>query len=642
MSTAVVYRNINIIDFAMQYLGFRDVGQLVMMHPGSKEWKLLKSVLKGVRVITTVPPTDRQKAPRPIKDLIPQAGLYEFKIGNESWTVQQHYQKAHGYSMRFPKGWGIGFAGDAVVPPEVCVIIPGQLYRKKVPPANMKTVLDFSAKNPSDRLQIIEQGVNGSFLNYHQSDSLGLAGIKVGTSAMEIKGRMLDAPQVVYANGVLANTVGKSGAGNWNVLRHQFFSPGRLVKWVVVNLAGAPQEAANFAVELLKACRALGIECQPAGAVLDGNPSNAWATLESTKKHLADPNNPKSPPLLVAVVLPDSAAELRRLVKLWGDSANGVPTQCVRRMKLRPINNQYINNVALKVNAKLGGVNSIARGPVSNLINQTPTMIIGADVSHPGPGVQRPSIASVVASYDPFLSKYSTFVTLQMPRREVIENLKSMIKRSFEVFGSRTGRMPAIVFYYRDGVSDGEYADVLGVEGKAIEEAYTEVAQQAGQTSTMKLIFITVGKRHHFRFFPTQHGSRDGSGNVPSGLVVDQDIAHPRETDFYLQSQCGLKGTSRSSHYVVLRNDASVPMDDLQELSYMLCYNYARATKAVSIPAPVYYADLACERAGFYFDENLNFASEAGDSDGSTFDLNMWINGFKGIHRAMNTKLFFV
>lgn len=29
--------------------------------------------------------------------------------------------------------------------------------------------------------------------------------------------------------------------------------------------------------------------------------------------------------------------------------------------------------------------------------------------------------------------------------------------------------MPAIVFYYRDGVSDGEYADVLGVEGKAIE-----------------------------------------------------------------------------------------------------------------------------------------------------------------------------
>lgn len=40
----------------------------------------------------------------------------------------------------------------------------GQLYRKKVPPVNMKNVLDFSAKNPRDRLQIIEAGVNGSVI----------------------------------------------------------------------------------------------------------------------------------------------------------------------------------------------------------------------------------------------------------------------------------------------------------------------------------------------------------------------------------------------------------------------------------------------------------------------------------------------
>lgn len=104
--------------------------------------------------------------------------------------------------------------------------------------------------------------------------------------------------------------------------------------------------------------------------------------------------------------------------------------------------------------------------------------------------MQRPSIASVVASYDPDLSKYSTFVTLQMPRREIIENLKSMVKvgnnqpiyphlfttgtdnftqRSFEVFGRQNNRMPAIVFYYRDGVSEGEYTDVLKTEGQAIE-----------------------------------------------------------------------------------------------------------------------------------------------------------------------------
>lgn len=83
MSTAVVYRPINIIDFSLQYLGFRDVHHLMAINPGLKEWKVLKAALKGIRVIITVPQASEQKPPRPIKDLVPQAGLYEFKIGDE-------------------------------------------------------------------------------------------------------------------------------------------------------------------------------------------------------------------------------------------------------------------------------------------------------------------------------------------------------------------------------------------------------------------------------------------------------------------------------------------------------------------------------------------------------------------------------
>ena len=32
-------------------------------------------------------------------------------------------------------------------------------------------------------------------------------------------------------------------------------------------------------------------------------------------------------------------------------------------------------------------------------------------------------------------------------------------------------------------------------------------------------------------------------------------------------------------------------------MTHALCYSFGRATKAVSIVAPVYYADLACDRA---------------------------------------------
>jgi eukaryotic translation initiation factor 2C len=52
-----------------------------------------------------------------------------------------------------------------------------------------------------------------------------------------------------------------------------------------------------------------------------------------------------------------------------------------------------------------------------------------------------------------------------------------------------------------------------------------------------KLTFIVVKKRHNTRFF-----AYDGqqTKNVESGTVVDQQITHPTQFDFYLCSQAAL------------------------------------------------------------------------------------------------------
>ena len=99
---------------------------------------------------------------------------------------------------------------------------------------------------------------------------------------------------------------------------------------------------------------------------------------------------------------------------------------------------------------------------------------------------------------------------------------------------------------------------------------------------------IVVGKRHHVRFFPIDGGDR--TGNCRAGTVVDRDITHPVELDFYLQSHAGLLGTSRPAHYNVLHDDNNFSADALQALSFALCHVYARSTRSVSIPAPVYCA----------------------------------------------------
>lgn len=51
--------------------------------------------------------------------------------------------------------------------------------------------------------------------------------------------------------------------------------------------------------------------------------------------------------------------------------------------------------------------------------------------------------------------------------------------------------------------------------------------------------------------------------------------------------------------------------DVLENLTHNTSYLFGRATKAVSICPPAYYADIACERARHYLDRFYNAADQA-------------------------------
>jgi hypothetical protein len=78
---------------------------------------------------------------------------------------------------------------------------------------------------------------------------------------------------------------------------------------------------------------------------------------------------------------------------------------------LRPLN-QYLGNVMMKVNLKFGGTNhstELVRGKMKN------TWILGADVSHAGPGAIQycPAIAAIVGSVDDIGGQYLGSMRLQ-------------------------------------------------------------------------------------------------------------------------------------------------------------------------------------------------------------------------------------
>ena len=60
---------------------------------------------------------------------------------------------------------------------------------------------------------------------------------------------------------------------------------------------------------------------------------------------------------------------------------------------------------------------------------EKPTLILGADVTHPAPTEKtRPSIAAVCASLNASFTVYKAEVSVQAHREEIIKDLRDMVR----------------------------------------------------------------------------------------------------------------------------------------------------------------------------------------------------------------------
>lgn len=144
-----------------------------------------------------------------------------------------------------------------------------------------------------------------------------------------------------------------------------------------------------------------------------------------------------------------------------------------------------------------------------------------------------------------------------------------------------------------------------------------------GKPYRPRLTIIICGKRHHVRNWPPDTLG-DKNGNTRPGTVVDKGITAVYvslyrpfkrqlmhvlfvsfDFDFYLQAHAGLQGHVKPTHYTVVYDESKLGADEVQQGINTASYLYARATKAVSLVPPAYYADLACERGRCYLNDFL-------------------------------------
>jgi eukaryotic translation initiation factor 2C len=139
----------------------------------------------------------------------------------------------------------------------------------------------------------------------------------------------------------------------------------------------------------------------------------------------------------------------------------------------------------------------------------------------------------MTGSIDPLASRYAAIACNQTHRTEMIADIEMMVKALLSEYRKATKTIPQRIIYLRDGVAEGQYAEVNRVELAAIRKAARDVTGGKPVTITV----IIVRKRHHTRLFPAAAQDGDRNGNVMPGTVVDTGITHPVEFDFCMPSR---------------------------------------------------------------------------------------------------------
>ncbi|XP_044477093.1 protein argonaute 1-like isoform X2 [Mangifera indica] len=650
MSSTAFIEPLPVIEFVQQLLN-RDVSARPLSDADRVK---IKKALRGVKVEVTHRGNMRRKYR--ISGLTSQAtGELTFPVDDSGTlkSVVEYFYETYGFTIKHTQ-WPCLQVGNQqrpnYLPMEVCKIVEGQRYSKRLNERQITALLKVTCQRPSDRERDILETVRHNA--YHEDPYAREFGIKISEKLASVEARILPAPWLKY------HDTGREKdclpqVGQWNMMNKKMVNGGTVNHWLCINFSRSVQDqvARGFCYELAQMCYISGMafEPEPVLPVISARPEQVERVLK-TRYHdaMAKLGSGKDLDLLI-VILPDNNGSLYGDLKRICETDLGVVSQCCLTKHVFRMSKQYLANVALKINVKVGGRNTVLVDAISRripLVSDRPTIIFGADVTHPHPGEDSsPSIAAVVASQDwPEVTKYAGLVCAQAHRQELIQDLYKtwqdpvrgtvsggMIKELLISFRRATGQKPQRIIFYRDGVSEGQFYQVLLYELDAIRKACASLEPNYQPPVT----FVVVQKRHHTRLFANNHHDRntvDRSGNILPGTVVDSKICHPTEFDFYLCSHAGIQGTSRPAHYHVLWDENKFSADGLQSLTNNLCYTYARCTRSVSIVPPAYYAHLAAFRARFYMEP------ETSDSGSMTSGTAAGRGGMGGGAAARSTR----
>ncbi|MED6191834.1 hypothetical protein PIB30_004495 [Stylosanthes scabra] len=356
-------------------------------------------------------------------------------------------------------------------PLELCTLISLQRYTKALTNLQRSQLVEMSRQKPNKRKEELADSLRNS--RYGNEPMLRSSRITIESDFTRVEGRILQPPKLGVGNG--EDFIPREG--RWNFNNKKLLRPVSLERWAVVNFSARCDM--RFLCDTIKKSHNSPFQVfkEDSRSIRDPAPVRVEKMHQLVMSKL--PPGPPGPQLLLCILPERKNSEIYGPWKRRNLVDEGVATQCIAPTK---INDQYITNVLLKINAKLGGMNSILsmeRSPSIPLLHNQPTLILGMDVSHGAPGrSDAPSIAAVVSSRSwPSISCYRAAVRTQSPRVEMIQSLFKPVPSDtgnndegiirellMDFYESSKKTKPQQIIIFRDGVSESQFIKVLNEE----------------------------------------------------------------------------------------------------------------------------------------------------------------------------------
>ena len=371
-------------------------------------------------------------------------------------------------------------------------------------------------------------------------------------------------------------------------IQDKMYEQPALTKWAIFHGDRDAQIAKQFTSTLNEVLKQFGYENSPPDVfpVKGGMNANKWCD-EIRNKLSTDVQ-------AIVLLLPGSKGRcnLYDPVKSMMLKEFAVPSQVVLTSTIQRGKNvrSIVNKILIQINAKIGGVPwAVDKLPLTNV----PTMVCGMDVFH-STALGKKSVLALTASVNETVTKFwSTCVVQNECGEEASQSLKVGMAKAIEAFKRTNGTPSSNIIFYRDGVGEGQVAGVCMPEVDQIKSAISS----AGADS--KLMYLNVCKRVNTRLFAGQPARYQ---NPMPGTVVDATITDKDTYEFYLVSTSSRQGLVSPCRYTVLFDGIGASPDQIEALTYKLCYTYYNVSGAIKEPACIRYAHrlaaLVGERGG--------------------------------------------